>query len=185
MANFKLSETAKTDILTSFRFEIHIAADSANSNLGLTESVVGYVQSCTLPSAPGEPIVWNLPGGMKNYQAGKRTTQPIELTFVVPSTAGNGSIYTMLEKAQNSCYSLDKGTNVGKAKYCTDAFTIKCKAEDDTVKYIFQPLRAQITNCNYGTLSSEQNDLLRVSMSLVYDNYKAMDGNGNDLKGLA
>ena len=46
MANYTLNQTGGTDIQTTFRFEIYIAADAANSALGLTEDVTGYIQRC-------------------------------------------------------------------------------------------------------------------------------------------
>ena len=182
MANYTLNQTGGTDIQTTFRFEIYIAADAANSALGLTEDVTGYIQNCDLPAAPGDPITWHLPGGMKNFQAGKRTVQPISMTFVVPTTAGNGSIYTLLEKWAKATYDLNKGTNIGKARYCTSGIYIKVKGEDDSVKYSFRLLRAQVTSCNYGSLSSEANDLIKVQCSFIYDNYEVKDGNGIELK---
>lgn len=178
MTTYRLSQTAQTDIQTTFRFEIHIANDAASSRLGLTQDVTGYIQRCDLPTAPGDPIIWHLPGGMKNHQAGKRTIQPVTVEFVVPTTAGNGSIYTLLEKWSHATYDLDRGTNIGKANYCTDAICIRAKGEDDQIKYEFRLKRAQVTNCSYGTLSSESNDLLRVSATFVYDNYEVVDGNG-------
>ena len=182
MANYTLNQTGGTDIQTTFRFEIYIAADAANSALGLTEDVTGYIQSCDLPAAPGDPITWHLPGGMKNFQAGKRTVRPISMVFVVPTTAGNGSIYTLLEKWAKATYDLNKGTNIGKARYCTSGIYIKVKGEDDAVKYVFRLLRAQVTDCNYGSLASETNDLIKVQCSFIYDNYEVKDGNGIELK---
>lgn len=178
MANFSLSQSSVTDLQTTFRFEIYIAADEANSSLGLTDDVTGYIQNCDLPAAPGEPITWHLPGGMKNYQAGKRTTRPISMTFVVPTTAGNGSIYNLLEKWSQATYDLNKGTNVGKRNYCTSGIYIYVKGEDDEVKYTFRLLRAQVTDCNYGSLSSEANDLIKVNCTFYYDNYEVRKGKG-------
>ena len=176
MANFSLDQTygnnAK-DIQTTFRFEIHIRADE--SALGLTNDVVGYIQNTDLPAATGEPIIWHLPGGMKNHQAGKRTPRPISMTFVVPttstSTSFRGSIYRMLEKWAHATYDLNKGTNIGKKRYCTDAISIVLKGEDDTPQYTFELKAAQVTECNYGSLGSETNDLIKVSCTMVYDNY--------------
>ena len=176
MGNYRLDETWSTDIQTTFRFEVHIKPDAANSRLGLEEEVTGYIQSCDLPVAPGEPITWHLPGGMKNFQAGKRTVEPISMTFVVPTTAGNGSIYRLLEKWAAATYDLNKGTNIGKANYCTDGIYIKVKGEDDVVKYTFRLKRAQVTRCNYGSLSSESNDLIKVQATFIYDNYEVMKG---------
>ena len=184
MANYRLNETGGTDIQTTFRFAVHIAADAANSRLGLTEDVTGYIQTSDLPKAPGAPIVWHLPGGMKNHQAGKRTVQPVSMTFVVPTTAGNGSIYTLLEKWSHATYDINKGTNIGKRNYCTDGISILVKGEDDTVKYKFRLLRAQVTECNYGAVNSESNDLIKVTCSFIYDDYKVEDGSGRELKGM-
>lgn len=182
MARYTLSQTGQTDIQTTFRFFIHIAADQANSLLGLTEDVTGYIQRSDLPSAPGEPITWHLPGGMKNYQAGKRTVTPLSMEFVVPTTAGNGSIYRLLEKWSKATYDLDKGTNAGKANYCTDALSIYLLGEDDALKYEFHLVRAQVTNAAYGQVASESNDLIRVTAGLIYDNYELYDGSGRLLK---
>lgn len=178
MANYNLDQTGQTDIQTTFRFQIHLAADAANRALGLTEDVTGYIQRCDLPAAPGDPITWHLPGGMKNFQAGKRTVRQISMEFVVPTTAGNGSIYTLLEKWAKATYDLNRGTNVGKRNYCTDGISIYLKGEDDTIKYEFRLKRAQVTNCNYGTVSSESNDLIKVSCEFIYDNYEVRDGAG-------
>lgn len=176
MSNYNLNATGATDIQTTFRFEIYIAANEADPALGLTEDITGYIQSCDLPAAPGEPLTWHLPGGMKNFQAGKRTVRPISMTFVVPTTAGNGSIYRLLEKWSHATYDLDKGTNIGKGRYCTNGIYIYVKGEDDDVKYTFRLLRAQVTDCNYGSLSSESNDLIKVNCTFQYDNYEVKKG---------
>ena len=182
MANLNLGQTGETDILTTFRFELHIDA-SANPIIGLDQDVVGYIISCDLPSAPGEPLVWNLPGGMKNFQAGKRTVQAINTTFVIDSNPNKPSILKMLEKWTHATYDLNTGTNRGKANYCTDAISIWTKGEDDNVKYTFRLKRAQVTSCNYGSLSSESNDLIKVSASFIYDNFEVRAGqNGNLLR---
>ena len=178
-----LSSTYNTDIQTTFRFEIFIGYDASTAQLGLTSDITGYIQRCDLPSAPGDPLVWHLPGGMKNHQAGKRTVQPISLEFVVPTTAGNGSIYRLLEKWAHATYDLDKGTNIGKRNYCTDAITIILKGEDNEPKYKFRLRRAQVTSCNYGVVSSESNDLIKVSCTIIYDNYELTNGKGDILKG--
>ena len=183
MAHYTLTQTGVTDIQTSFRFEIGIEADAANSALGLTENVTGYIQQSDLPTAPGEPIPWHLPGGMKNYQAGKRTVTPISMTFVVPTTAGNGSIYKLLEKWSHATYDLERGTNIGKARYCTSGIYIYLKGEDNTYKYTFRLVRAQVTNCNYGAVDSESNALIKVQATFIYDNYEVYEGyKGSALK---
>jgi hypothetical protein len=182
MSNYSLDQTGGTDIQTTFRFEIHIAADASNAYLGLTEDVTGYIQRCDLPAAPGDPITWHLPGGMKNFQAGKRTVRQISTEFVVPTTAGNGSIYTLLEKWAHATYDLNRGTNYGKARYCTNGISIFLKGEDDAYKYEFRLIRAQVTDCNYGVVSSESNDLIKVNASFIYDRYEVLDGNGVRLR---
>lgn len=184
MANFQLSATGGIDIVTTFRFEIHIAADAANASLGLSEDVVGYIQNSDLPTASGAPITWFLPGGMQNYQAGRRTVKQITMTFVVPSAAGNGSIYTLLERWQHATYDLNKGTNIGKARYCTNGISIYVKGEDDSIKYKFRLLRAQVTDCNYGAVAAETNDLIKVTATFIYDNYEVRDGFGRELKAI-
>lgn len=176
MANFRLDQTGMKDLQTTFRFGIYLRPDASATALGLTEAVTGYIISCDLPAAPGEPITWHLPGGMKNYQAGKRTTRPISLTFVVSSNAADGSIYKLLEKWSKATYNLNDGTNIGKAKYCTDAIHILVKGEDDNVKYTFHLIRAQVTDCQYGQVNSESNDLIKVSCTIYYDNYAVYKG---------
>ena len=60
---------------------------------------------------------------------------------------------------------------MGKRNYCTSGIYIYAKGEDDEVKYTFRLLRAQVTDCNYGSLASEANDLIKVSCTFYYDNY--------------
>jgi hypothetical protein len=108
------------------------------------------------------------------------------MTFVVPTYdnnyAGNdGSIYKICQKWANATYNLNKGTNIGKRNYCTDGISIYLKGEDDSVKYEFRLIRAQVTDCNYGSVSSESNDLIKVNIGMIYDNYKVYDGNGVEL----
>jgi len=188
MANYSLADTSGTDLLTTFRYRIRINPSFAGST-GLKEEIEAYSNSCDLPSANGSPLVWNMPGGMQNYQAGKRTINPISMTFVVDTEAGNKSIYTVLEHWTNATYNLNTGANKGKKNYCTDGISIDILGErarmgSDTtqsVKYTFQLLRAQVTQVGYGTLSGESNSLLTVSCQLVYDDFKVTDGSGKDL----
>lgn len=167
MGNFRLRETYATDIQTDFRFELYIAP---NNQLGLTDKIVGYIQQTNLPHATGTPIVWHLPGGMRNHQAGKREVQPIQMTWVT-ATANRDSVYRMCEKWQHATYDLDSGTNIGKANYCTDGIYINLKSENDKIEYSFQLIRAQMTDIDPGTVNSESNDSLKVTCSLIYDNY--------------
>ncbi len=181
MSNFNLAETGQTDILTTFRFEIHIVDYTSNPIIGLDNHVVGYMQDCALPTAPGEPITWHLPGGMKNYQAGKRSVQPIRVSFVVDSNPDKPNAYKMLEKWSHATYDLNDGTNRGKANYCTDGIFIQVKGEDNTVKYTFHLLRAQITSVDFGNLASEQNALIKVTANITYDNYELFKGDSGPL----
>lgn len=174
MTNFKLSQTGGTDIQVSFRFELDV---QPNASLGLTDSITAFITSTDLPSATGEPIIWSLPGGMKNHQAGKRTIKPINMEFVT-STDSTSSWYTTLEKWGRATYNLNDGTNAGKQNYSYDYLTIKLKGEDDSIKYQFRLLKAQPTDVNYSTVNSEGNDLLKVTCTLVYDNYELRDGAG-------
>lgn len=181
MARFKLSDTAQTDIQTTFRYEVVILTnDEAAQINGIQDSIVGYALSAELPCAPGEPIAWYMPMGMRNWQAGKRQTKEISLSFVVPTNDAlqRKSIYYMLETWGNSTYNLNRGTNIGKANYCTDSIYIRLRTERDAIAYSFQLLRAQPTSVNYGNLSSEGNELVQVDATFVYDNYKCYDGSG-------
>jgi hypothetical protein len=182
MANFQLSQTGNTDIQTAFRFRLNVATQSNSSELGLNNKISAYIISTDLPSATGEPIVWSLPGGMQNHQAGKRTIKPINLEFVIPSVAGS-SWYRTVEKWHNATYNLNNGQNVGKATYCTDGISIALESERGETMYIFRLLRAQPTETNYGAVNSEGNELIKVTTTLVYDNYELTDGNGTLLRG--
>lgn len=182
MARFKLSDTAKTDIQTTFRYEVVILTNDEAAKLNkIQDSIVGYALSAELPCAPGDPIAWFMPMGMRNWQAGKRLTKELSLEFVVPTNDAlqRKSIYYMLENWSNNTYNLNRGTNVGKANYCTDSIYIRLRTETDAIAYSFQLLRAQPTSVNYGALSSEGNELVKVQMTLVYDNYKVFDSTGN------
>lgn len=181
MARFKLSDTANTDIAVNFRYEVVILLNDEAARLNkLQDSIVGYSTSAELPSAPGTPIPWYLPMGVKNNQAGKRETKPISLEFVVPTNDAlqRRSVYYMLENWSSNTFNLNRGTNVGKALYCTDGIFIRMRTELDGIAYSFQLLRAQPTEVNYGTLSSEGNELVKVQASFVYDNYKIFGNDG-------
>lgn len=184
MARYNLSDTFGTDIAVNFRYEIVIMANDAGSRInGVQDAIVGYATQAELPCAPGEPIEWYMPMGMRNHQAGKRKTKPISLEFVVPTNDAlqKQSIFYMLETWGNNCYNLNRGTNVGKANYCTDSIFIRLRTETDGIAYTFQLLRAQPTEVNYGTMSSEGNELVKVSATFVYDNYKIFGGSSKTL----
>lgn len=181
MARFKLSDTANTDIAVNFRYEVVILLNDEAARLNkLQDSIVGYSTSAELPAAPGNAIPWYMPMGMKNHQAGKRETKPISLEFVVPTNDAlqRRSIYYMCETWQNNCYNLNRGTNRSKALYCTDGIFIRLRTELDGIAYSFQLLRAQPTEVNYGAMNSEGQELVKVSVTLVYDNYKLFAGDG-------
>jgi hypothetical protein len=168
MAKFDLISTGNTNIQTTFRYEVHFPS---SSQLGIEESIAAYNTSSQLPSASGEPIVWYLPMGMQNHQAGRRTVKPIPLEFVVPSSS-IGNAYNMLEKWCTSTYDLNTGTNKGKGNYAVDGIQIKLKGEDGVTKHTFTLKRAFPTDVEYGTVNSEGNELLKVSMTLIYDRYE-------------
>lgn len=184
MARFKLSDTAKTDIQVNFRYEVVILLNDEGAVLNkLQDAIVGYATQAELPAAPGNAIEWYMPMGMRNHQAGKRKTKPIQLEFVVPTNDAlqKKSIFYMLETWGNNCYNLNRGTNVGKALYCTDGIFIRLRTELDGIAYSFQLLRAQPTEVNYGTMNSEGEELVKVQMTLVYDNYKVFNGSSGGL----
>ena len=184
MARYKLSDTAETDIAVNFRYEVVILLnDEGAKENGLSDSIVGYASQAELPCAPGEAIEWYMPMGMRNHQAGKRKTKPINLEFVVPTTDAlvKASIFYLCETWGNNCYNLNRGTNVGKSLYCTDGIFIRLRNNLDGIAYSFQLLRAQPTDVNYGTMNSEGNELVKVSLSLVYDNFKVYGGDAGTL----
>ena len=184
MARYNLSDTFQTDIAVNFRYEIVIMTNDAGSMLnGVQDAIVGYATQAELPCAPGEAIEWYMPMGMRNHQAGKRKTKPISLEFVVPTNDAlqKQSIFYMLETWGNNCYNLNRGTNAGKANYCTDSIFIRLRTERAGIAYTFQLLRAQPTEVNYGTMNSEGNELVKVSATFVYDNYKVFGGQSKTL----
>ena len=178
MAYYNLDATGKTNIHTDFRFELEVISDENNTVLGLNDKLTAFITQCELPCAPGEGIAWFMPGGMRNWQAGKRLTKDINLTFVVCSDKKQSWIRT-LQKWGNACYDLNTGNNRGKAGYSVDAITIRVKGEDGITRYWFRLKRAQVTQVDYGTMNSEGNDLLRVSCTIIYDNYEIYDGNND------
>ena len=179
MAYYNLNQTGGINIHTDFRFELEIAKDANNLTLGLNDKITAFITKCDIPSAPGGGIPWFMPGGMRNWQAGKRRTKDIELHFVISSDLAQ-SWYRTLEKWGDACHDLNTGNNAGKAGYSTDAISIRIKGEDGKTRYRFRLLRAQITDQNYGRLDSDGGDagnLIDVSCKLIYDNYEIYDGN--------
>ncbi len=166
MAKHDLRSTGKTNIHTTFRYEIFFPAIP---ELKLTDDVTAYCTSSQLPKAIGEAITWHLAMGMQNHQAGKRTVQPIPLEFVIPSGDDKANVYEMLETWCTSTFNLNTGTNIGKGNYSVDGIEIRLKAEGDVIKHRFRLLRAFPTDVDYGTVNSEGNELLKVSMTLIYD----------------
>lgn len=181
MARLKLSDTAQTDVAVNFRYEVVILVNDEAAKLNhIQDTIVGYASQAEIPCAPGNAIEWYMPMGMRNHQAGKRKTKPVTWEFVVPTTDAlqRQSIYYMLENWGNNCYNLNRGTNVGKANYCTDGLFLRQRTERDGIAYSWQLLRAQPTDLNYGTMNSEGEEIVKVSVTLVYDNYKLFAGDG-------
>ena len=176
MAFFDLRSTGGTNIMTTFRFEMEVATDSANTTVGLDDKLTAYITQCDLPTSTGEALEWSLPGGMVNYQAGKRKTKPINVEFVVCAEQTN-SWYKTLRMWEKATYNLNDGTNAGKAHYCTDGISIRLKAENGTTKYRFHLLRAQVTDIDMKQINSEDSALLKAGCTIVYDNYEIYDGN--------
>lgn len=169
MAKFNLDQTGNTNIQTDFRFEVIFG--SGNSSLGVSDNITGYCTSAQLPKASLEALVWHLPMGMQNHQAGRASIQPISLEFVVSGDQIN-SAYAMFEKWRNAGYNLNTGKSKGKAGYSIDNMQIILRGEDNSARHTFKIKRAFATDFEYGTVSSESGQLLKVSMTLVYDNYE-------------
>lgn len=167
MAKFNLKQTGNTNIQTSFRYEVFFPTNVVGTN----DEITGYNTSSQLPKANGEPITWHMPMGMKNFQAGKRTVEPVSLEFVIPSE-GVGNAYQMFETWGENIYDLNTGVNTGKATYAIDGIQIRLIKENGVVAHRFTLLKAQSTTLDYGTVTSEGNELLKVNMTLIYDNYK-------------
>ena len=72
-----------------------------------------------------------------------------------------------LKKWAHATYDLNKGTNKVRERYCTDAISIVLKGEDDRAQYTFRLKAAQVTECNYGSLGSETNDLIKVNVQVI------------------
>ncbi len=181
MAFFDLRTTGGTNIHTKFRFELEVATDTANSVIGLDDALTAYITRCTLPTSETTALEWAMPGGMVNYQAGRRKTKPIDLEFVVCSEA-KSSWYRVLRKWEKATYDLNTGANAGKANYCTDGISIRLKGENQTTKYRFHLLRAQVTNIDTQEISSEGDELLKVGCTIVYDNYEIYNGNNQPIE---
>lgn len=181
MARYKLSDTYQTDIAVNFRFEVVILVNDEAAKVNhIQDSIVGYATSAEIPCAPMDPIEWALPMGMINHQAGKRKTKEVRWEFVVPTTDAlqKQSIYYMLENWQNSLYSLNRGTNRGKALYCTDGLFLRLRTELDGIAYSWQLLRAMPTQVDFGSVNAEGNELVKVGVTFIYDNYKTFAGDG-------
>lgn len=181
MARYKLSDTYQTDVAVNFRYEVVILVNDEAAQLNhIQDSIVGYASSAEIPCAPMEPIEWYMPMGMLNHQAGKRKTKEVRWEFVVPTTDAlqRKSIYYMLENWSNNLYNLNRGTNVGKANYCTDGLFLRLRTERDGIAYSWQLLRAMPTDVDYGSMNSEGNEIVKVSATFVYDNYKCFAGDG-------
>jgi hypothetical protein len=181
MSNFDLKSTGNTNLQTTFRFEIFFPQNTA---LGIYDSITTYSASVQIPKAFRDAIIWNMPMGMQNHQPGKGTVQPIQTEFFVPTNAGGTSgsvlnnsskpdygIYNMLEAWSNAVYNLNDGTSLGKSGASMDGIKIMLKDESGKPRHTFTLLRSFPTEVDYGTASSESSDLLKVSCTLIYDNY--------------
>ena len=170
MAKFDLNSQGNKNIQTTFRYEVVFPTVG---ELGLSDQLTGYCTSAQLPKAMQEAIIWHQPFGMQNHQAGKRTIEPVQLEFVVPSTnEGGTNMYNMLSMWCHSTYDLNTGLSTGKGRYAVDGVKIVLKNELGIAQHTFELLRAFPTQVDYGTVSSEGSELLRVSMTLIYDNFK-------------
>lgn len=176
MAYYNLSQTGGTNLHTTFRFELEVITDANNGRLGLSDKLTAFITKCDLPSAPGTNIEWYMPGGMRSWQAGKRLTKSIGLEFVVTSDTAQSWIRT-LEKWGDACYDLETGNNAGKSGYSSNAIQIRVKGEDGKTRYRFKIKRAIISNMSYGALSSDSNELLKISCNIDYDKYEIYDVN--------
>jgi len=180
MARFSLTGVGNKDLQTTYRYELTLPA---SATLGLDDSITCFCTSVELPGAEGESIVAHYPMGRKGHQAGKSTTKPISLEFYL-TTGGGYDAISLVEKWNNATYDLDQGTNIGKARYSIDNIRIRLIGERNKITKSWVLLRAQITGVDRGTVSAESTELMKVKMTLVYDDYKVYDGNGNQIRGV-
>jgi len=179
MAKFNLSTSGGTDIQLSYTYDLTFPVSTF---LGLNDELTCYVTSVELPSASGEAVIWHQTYGKKNHQAVKRTNKPISLEFVVPTTFENLNTQHMIERWLDATYNMNTGKNIGKAQYAVNGVRIRVMAaqgEKITSSYVL--FKAFPTEVNFGTMSNESNELLKVSMTLVYDLYTMFDGKGNKI----
>jgi hypothetical protein len=177
MAKYSLDQTGSKNLLTTFRYEVTFPNSGNAGSIGMNDQLTCFCTSAQLPKAMQEAIVWNMPFGMQNHQAGVRTVEPISLEFVVDSdNSGGTNMYNLLSFWCNSTFDLNTGLNKGKGKYAMDGIRITVKKEDGTTAHSFELLRAFPTTVEYGTVSSESKELLKVSMTLIYDNFKRNNG---------
>ena len=167
MANFNLQATGNTNIQTNFRYQVIFPTQP---QVGMSDNVTAFCTSAQLPKANGETIPWNMPMGMVNNQAGKRKTQPIQLEFVC-DTDSIANAHALFDTWGTASYNINTGVNLSKANYAVDGVMIQLLDENGDVLRTFTMLRAQPTDMDFGTVTSEGNELLKVSCTLIYDNY--------------
>ena len=171
MAEFNLISSGNVNIQTTFRYQLTLPAGAANGALNDNLSV--YCTQAQLPKAMQNAIDWHAPMGVVSHQAGKRPIEPIMLEFVVPeATDISSDIYRMLSVWCNSTFDLTTGFNIGKANYSVDNLQIALQNGQGEAVHTFSVFRAFPTTVEYGTVSSEGTELLKVSMTLTYDYFK-------------
>ncbi len=170
MALFDLRSQGARNIQTDFRYELIFPSISS---LGLSDSLSVYCTSASLPKASQSFLAWFMQFGKKNHQAGKRETEEIQLEFVVPTGTGTAiNIFNMFQLWLNSTFDLNTGYNTGKGNYAVDGVKIVLHNELGVAEHTFELLKAFPTQVDYGTVKSESNDLFKVTMNLIYDDYK-------------
>lgn len=175
MAHLDLRATGNKNIQTTFRYEVVFPN---SPRLGLNDQITVYCVSCDLPKVMRQHLVWSMPGGMENKQAGKGKVQPIKMTFVTPSNSDTSTdVIQMITLWGNSAYNINTGKNASKAVYAVDGVWIHLKDESMNNRHSFQLLKAQMTDSDYSTVQSEQGELLKVTASMEFDNFKVYRDN--------
>lgn len=171
MAEFNLISNGSTNIQTTFRYEVKFPSGAANG--ALRDSISIYCTSAQLPKAIQNMIEWHAPGGTISHQAGKRPVEPISLEFVVPaSTQLADDVYRMISAWCNTTFDLTTGFNKGKANYAVDNVQIILKDGMGNPVHTFSVFKAFPTSVEFGTVNSEGTELLKASMTLIYDYFK-------------
>ncbi len=183
MAQYDLNRAGHKNIQFTFRYELKLPQIP---QLGLNDELTVFCTNVKLPYANGTAVPAYHPMGIKNNQSGRAETQPIDLEFLVSSDNRSDyeNVYKMLNKYRDAGYNLNTGKSLGKQAYSVDDILIRVRKYDGTINNTFQPINAFVTDIDHGTVASEQNELLKVKMTIVYDNLKVYDGNGTVIKDL-